>query len=169
MNKKIEAAFNAHLNAEFYSSYLYLAMSNYFASANLDGMAGWMRVQAAEEELHAMKFIDFINERGGRVILEQIDKPKVEWANALEGFQDAYNHECLVSSKINELVNLAISEADHAANTFLQWFVTEQIEEESTALTIVKRLKMIGDNSMGLMMIDDQLSQRALAAAAAAG
>ena len=168
MNKKIEDAFNAHLNAELYSSYLYLSMSNYFASVNLDGMAGWMRVQAGEEELHAFKFVDFINERGGRVVLEQIDKPKIEWSSALEGFQDAYNHECLISGKINELVNLAIGEADHAANSFLQWFVAEQVEEESTALTIVERLKMIGDNSMGLMMVDDQLSQRAPAAPAAA-
>jgi ferritin len=168
MNKKIEAAFNAHLNAEFYSSYLYLSMANYFASKNLAGMTSWMRVQAGEEDLHAKKFIDFVNDRGGRVVLEQIDKPKIEWSGPLEAFQDAYNHECLISSKINELVNLALAEADHAANSFLQWFVAEQVEEEATAQAIVEKLKMIGDNSMGILMIDDQLGQRTPAAAPAA-
>ena len=169
MNKKIEAAFNAHLNAEFYSSYLYLSMANYFASANLQGMTNWMRVQAGEEDLHAKKFIDFVNNRGGRVVLEQIDKPKIEWSSPLEAFQDGYNHECLISSKINSLVNLSLAEADHAANGFLQWFVAEQVEEEATSLAIVERLKMIGDNSMGILMIDDQLGQRTATPAAPQG
>jgi ferritin len=168
MNKKIEEAFNEHLNAELYSSYLYLSMSNYFAAQNLEGMTSWMRVQAGEEEAHGMKFIDFINERGGRVILKQIDEPKVEWSSPLEAFQDAYNHECLISSKINKLVDLAIAESAHAANTFLQWFVTEQVEEEATALSIVEKLKMIDNNSMGLLMIDEQLGQRTAEPASAA-
>ena len=168
MNKKIEEAFNSHLNAEFYSSYLYLSMANQFAAQNLQGMTSWMKVQAGEERLHAMKFIDFINDRGGRVLLQQIDQPKTEWSSPLEAFQDAYNHECLISSKINKLVDLAIAESDHAANTFLQWFVTEQVEEEATALSIVDKLKMIDNNSMGLMMIDDQLGQRTATPAPAA-
>jgi ferritin len=160
MNKKIEEAFNAHLNAELYSSYLYLSMANYFAAENLDGMAQWMRIQTDEEREHGMKFLDFINQRGGRVILEQIDKPKIEWGSASEAFQEAYAHECLISSKINDLVNLATQEGDHAATTFLQWFVSEQVEEEATALSIVERLKMIGENMMGLIMMDQQLGQR---------
>jgi ferritin len=165
MNKKIEDAFNAQLNAELFSSYLYLSMAQCFAAKNLDGMAGWMNIQAEEERVHAMKFVDFINERGGRVHLKQIDEPKAEWSSPLEAFQDAYNHECLISSKINDLVNLAIAEADHAANTFLHWFVTEQVEEEATALGIVEKLKMIGDNTMGILMMDRELGQRTAAPA----
>jgi ferritin len=167
MNEKIEAAFNDHLNAEFYSSYLYLSMVNYFAAENLDGMAQWMQIQTDEERAHAMKFLAFINQRGGRVVLQQIDKPKIDWSSPLQAFQDAYEHECLISSKINDLVNLAAQEGDHAAHTFLQWFVTEQVEEEDAALTIVDKLKMVGDNTMGLMMMDQQLGQRTAAAASA--
>lgn len=165
MNKKIEAAFNAHLNAEFYSSYLYLSMANYFAHANLPGMAAWMRVQAGEEDMHAKKFIDFIIDRDGRVVLEQIDKPKTDWSGPLEAFQNAYDHECLISGKINELVDLSLAETDHMANSFLQWFVSEQVEEEATVQGIVEKLKMIGDNSMGILMIDEQLGQRTPTAA----
>ena len=160
MNEKIEAAFNDHLNAEFFSSYLYLSMANYFTAENLDGMAQWMQIQTDEERAHAMKFLSFINQRGGRVVLQQIDKPKFEWSSPLEAFQEAYEHECLISSKINDLVNLAGQEGDHAAHTFLQWFVSEQVEEEDAALTIVDKLKMVGDNMMGLMMMDQQLGQR---------
>ena len=169
MNKKIEAAFNEHLNAELYSSYLYLSMANYFIAKNLEGMANWMRIQTEEERLHGLKFVDFINNRGGRVVLTQIDTPKFEWDSPLAAFQEAYEHELLISSKINTLVNLAVKEADHAANTFLQWFVNEQVEEEANALRIVERLKLIGDNGPGLLMIDDQLGQRTLTAPAAAG
>lgn len=166
MNKKIEEAFNEQLNAELYSSYLYLSMANYFAAENLDGMAAWMRIQTDEERIHAMKFLDHINDRGGRVVLKQIDEPKIEWSDPLEAFQDAYNHECLISSKINALVDLASSENDHAASTFLQWFVTEQIEEEATALATVERLKKVGDSPVGLLMIDQQLGLRPPAAPA---
>ncbi len=89
MEKKVEKAFNTHLNAEFYSSYLYLSMANYFAANNLEGMLTWMRIQVDEERMHAMKFIDFINNRGGRVVLEQIDKPKTDWASPLAAFDEA--------------------------------------------------------------------------------
>jgi ferritin len=167
MNKRIEDAFNEHLNAEFYSSYLYLSMANCFVAKNFDGMASWMRIQTDEERMHAMKFLDFINQRGGRVFLKQIDQPKIEWSSPLEAFQDAYEHECLISSKINELVNLSIQEHDHAANAFLQWFVSEQVEEEATSLAIVEKLKMIGDNGMGLLMMDQQLGQRTVDAGGA--
>ena len=167
MNEKIEAAFNDQLNAEVYSSYLYLSMANYFAAENLDGMAQWMRVQTDEEREHGMKFLDFINQRGGRVILQQIDKPKFEWSSPLEAFQDAYEHECLISSKIDDLANLAMQEGDHAANIFLQWFVSEQVEEEATVQSIVDKLKRVGDNMMGLMMMDQQLGQRSADAGAA--
>lgn len=169
MNKNIEAAFNEHLNAELFSSYLYLSMANYFTSKNLEGMANWMRIQTDEERLHGVKFIDHINNRGGRVILKQIEGPKVEWASPLEAFQEAYAHELMISSRINALASLAIKEGDHAANAFLQWFVNEQVEEEANVLRIVEKLKLIGDNGMGLMMIDEQLGQRVPSPAAPAG
>jgi len=165
MNKTLEDAFNEHLNAELFSSYLYLSMAQCFTAKNLEGMAGWMTVQAEEERLHAMKFVDFINDRGGRVVLKQIDEPRTEWDSPLQAFQDAYDHECLISGKINKLADLAIGESDHAASTFLHWFVTEQVEEEATALAIVEKLKMIGENSMGILMIDQELGQRSAAPA----
>ena len=161
MNKKIEQAFNDHLNAELYSSYLYLAMANCFTAKNLEGMASWMRLQAEEERAHAMKFLDFINVRDGRVTLKQIDQPPLEWSTPLEAFQQAYDHELQISGKINALVDLATKEGDHAAVNFLQWFVSEQVEEEANALAIVDKLKMIGDNLMGILMVDAQLGQRA--------
>ena len=169
MEKKVEKAFNAHLNAEFYSSYLYLSMANHFAANNLEGMTTWMRIQVDEERLHAMKFIDFINNRGGRVVLEQIDKPKCEWASPLAAFEEALEHERLITKKINDLVDLAVKENAHAAATFLQWFVNEQVEEEAAAQAIVAKLSLIKDNSMGLLMIDQQLGQRVPAAAAGTG
>lgn len=164
MNKTIEKAFNEHLNAEFYSAYLYLSMSNYFAAQNLDGMTSWMRIQTEEERMHAMKFQDHINDRGGRVTLKQIEQPPSEWSSPLAAFQDAYEHECMISRKINDLVNLALSEGDHAANTFLQWFVAEQVEEEATVLAIVEKLKRVGDNGLGILMVDQELRQRPAAA-----
>jgi ferritin len=166
MNKKMEKAFNEHLNAEFYSSYLYLSMANYFTAKNLEGMASWMMIQTDEERMHAMKFVQYINDRGGRVLLEKIDQPKHDWASPLEAFQEAYQHEQLISKKINDLVDLAIKESDHAANNFLQWFVSEQVEEEATVQAIVARMELVRDHPMGLLMIDQQLGTRTPSAAA---
>lgn len=168
MNKKIEKAFNTHLNAEFYSSYLYLSMASYFVAQNLEGMAAWMRIQVDEERMHGLKFLDFICDRNGRVILEQIDKPKTDWSSPLEAFQDALDHERLISKKINELADLAMKESDHAAGAFLQWFVTEQVEEEANVQAIVGKLELIKDNGMGLLMVDQQLGQRTPSAGAPA-
>lgn len=168
MKKDIEKAFNDHLNAEFFSAYLYLSMANYFAAENLDGMAAWMRVQSEEERVHGMKFVDFINDRGGRVALQKIDQPAIEWKSPLAAFQEAYEHECLISAKINELVDLSNKQNDHAAHNFLQWFVSEQVEEEATAQRIVEQLKRVGDNPVGLMIIDQQLGSRTFTPAEAA-
>lgn len=165
MKKTMEQALNAHVNAEFYSSYLYLAMANCFTAKNLDGMASWMRIQAEEERLHGMKFLDFIHQRGGRVALQQINQPPLDWATPLEAFQQAYEHELEISGKINALVDLATKEGDHAAVNFLQWFVSEQVEEEAHALAIVDKLKMIGDHPMGLLTMDARLGQRTAAPA----
>ena len=130
-------------------------------------MASWMRLQSEEERMHAMKFLDFINQRGGRVALQQINQPQLDWSAPLEAFQQAYNHEIEISHKIDALVNLATKESDHAAVNFLQWFVSEQVEEESNALAIVDKLKMVGDNPMGILMMDAQVGQRTAAPAGA--
>lgn len=162
LNQKIQDAFNEQINAELYSAYLYLSMSAYFESQNLAGMANWMRVQAQEELGHAMKFFDFINERGGRVVLTRVEAPKTQWDCPLGAFQDAYEHECKVTSLINSLVDLVIGEKDHASNTFLQWFVTEQVEEESSVQTVVDKLKIMGDSGGAVFMLDEQLGRRTL-------
>jgi ferritin len=151
---KIQAALNKQLNAELYSSYLYLSMSAYFQSVNLPGFANWMRVQAQEELVHAMKFHDFINERGGRVLLQPVEGPPSEWSSSLDAFENAYKHEQKVTGLINDLVNLAIKEGDHATNIFLQWFVTEQVEEEASADEVVQKLKLMADARGGLFMLD---------------
>jgi ferritin len=164
LTQKVQDALNAQLNLELYSSYVYLSMSAYFESVNLKGMAGWMRVQTQEELAHAAKFLNFITERSGRVILKEVKGPKTEWSSPLEAFEDAYRHECLVSSQINELVNLSIHEKDHATNNFLQWFVSEQVEEEASVLEIAEKLKLAGENATALFMIDQELGQRKLPA-----
>ena len=168
LNPKIEEAFNRQLNAELFSSYLYLSMAAYFESQNLKGMAHWMRIQVQEENLHGMKFFDFINERGGRVTLTEIAAPQVEWTSPVAAFQAAYEHECKVSGLINELADLALSEKDHAANAFLQWFITEQVEEEASVLEITEQLKLAGDQGSLLLMLDRELGQRTPPAAAPA-
>ena len=164
MNSTIESAFNEQLNAELFSSYLYLSMAAYFESQNLKGMAGWMRMQAIEEHMHAMKFFDFINERGGRVTLAKIKEPKTEWSSPLDVFEDTCAHESKVTGLINELVDLALNEKDHAANAFLQWFVTEQVEEEGTTQEIRDKLKLVSDNPVALFMIDREMGGRAASA-----
>ncbi len=119
-----------------------------------------MRVQTQEELVHAMKFYDFINERGGRVTLQKIDSPPTKWASPLNAFESAYKHEQKVTGLINDLVNLAVGEKDHATNIFLQWFVTEQVEEEASADEVVQKLKLVGKDSGGLFMLDGEMGQR---------
>jgi len=160
LTSKTRDALNEQINAELFSSYLYLSMSAYFDSQNLGGMSNWMQVQAQEELAHAMKFFAFVNDRDGRVLLKQIETPKTEWESPLDAFEDALAHEQKVTGLINNLVDLSLEEKDHATNTFLQWFVTEQVEEEATAKTIVDKLKLIGNNPGALYMLDGQLGQR---------
>ncbi|MBN2579958.1 MAG: ferritin [Pirellulales bacterium] len=160
LNPKIQEAFNKQINAELFSEYLYLSMAAYFEAEGFKGMAQWMRMQADEERMHALKFYDYIYDRNGRVTLTQIEAPKTQWNSPLDAFEDAYKHEQKVSGLINELSNLALSEKDHMAHQFLEWFAGEQVEEESAALTIVDQLKLVGDHGMALYMIDQQLGQR---------
>ncbi len=160
LNTKMEKALNDQLNAEMYSSYLYLSMAAYFQSINLSGFATWMRVQTQEEMVHAMKFYDFINERGGRVSLGQIQGPPTEWESPLAAFEAALEHEQKVTGLINSLMDLALEGRDHATQIFLQWFVTEQVEEEDSANEVIQKIKLMGDAQGGLFMIDRELGQR---------
>ncbi len=160
MNEKIEKAFNEQITAELYSSYLYLAMAGYFETINLQGAANWMRCQAQEEITHAMKFFTFINDRSGVVTLAAIDGPPNKWDSPLAAFRDAYDHEQKITSMIDHLVDISLSERDHAANQFLQWFVKEQVEEEASVDAVVQQLKLAGDQGSGLFMIDRELATR---------
>jgi len=162
IKQKLQDALNNQINAELYSSYLYLAMSAYFEDKDLSGMASWMRIQAQEELLHVDRFFHYINDRDGRVQLKPIAGPPSEWASPLEVFQQAYEHECKVSRLVGELVELAKKEADHSTENFMQWFVAEQVEEEATAKGIVGQLKLIGDNGYGLYAVDQELGGRVL-------
>ncbi len=160
IGKKMVEALNEQVNAELYSAYLYLAMEAYFQSANLPGFANWMRVQTQEEVAHAMKIYDFLNERGGRVTLTAIAKPQAQWKSPLAAFEAAYRHEQKVTTLINGLVDLAIKEKDHATNSFLRWFVDEQVEEEASADEIVQKLKRAEKAPGAMYMIDKEMTQR---------
>lgn len=160
ISKKMEAALNTQINAEFYSSYLYLSMAADFEAKNLGGFASWMQVQAQEEWGHGMKLYNYIHEQNGTVTLKQIDGPQTEWKSPLDAFEAAYAHEQHVTSLINNLVALSNEEKDYATHIFLHWFVSEQVEEEASALAIVEKLKMIGDRPQGLFMLDRELAQR---------
>lgn len=160
MTKKMQDALNAQINAEMYSAYLYLAMNAYFESENLGGFANWMAVQAQEEMSHAMKIYGFVNECGGRVMLDAIDKPAGTWKSPLAVFENVYKHEQKVTGLINKLVELAAKEKDHATEIFLQWFVTEQVEEEKNASEIVAKLQMMKDVPQAMYMMDKELGMR---------
>jgi ferritin len=162
LSDKMEEQLNEQINAEIYSGYLYYAMEAYFEDEDLTGFASWMHIQAQEELLHAQKFFDFINERGGRVELDAIEKPKKDWNSPLEAFQDAYEHETKVTDRINKLYDLALKENDHATASFLNWFIDEQVEEEASADEIVNKLERIGDSGHGIFMLDNELGSRKL-------
>jgi len=167
LSEKMQQALNGQLNAEFYSAYLYLSMHAYFKSINLDGFANWMYYQAQEELTHGMKFYDFINQRGGRVELQQISAPETRWESPLAVFEATLQHERKVTGLINELVELALSEHDHATNIFLQWFVSEQVEEEENVGGVLEQLRLMGEAKGGLFMIDRELAKRSPGAAPA--
>ena len=161
ISEKMLKALNTHLNEELYSSYLYLSMAAYFEAKNLKGFANWMRIQASEEQMHGMKFFNFILQKGGKVSLAQINAPELDWKSISEVFADTLKHEQKISSLINKLVEVAMTEKDYATNTFLQWFVTEQVEEEANVEEIIQKIEMIGDNKGGLYMLDRELGSRA--------
>ena len=161
IGKKMLDAFNEQINAELYSAYLYQAMAADFEARNLRGFAHWMELQAKEEQGHAKKMYGFLVDRGGRAVLKAIAAPPAEWKSALAVFEEVYAHEQKVTGLIHKLVELARSENDHAAEVFLAWFVTEQVEEEAHASEISEKLKLVKDQAQGLLMMDSLLGQRA--------
>jgi ferritin len=162
MNPKLEKAINEQIKWELYSAHLYLSMSSWYESIGLRGFATWERVQFQEEQFHAMKFFDYVIARGGRVLLQALDAPPVEWKSPLEAFEFSLAHEQMVTGRINDLVNLALEEKDHATYNMLQWYVDEQVEEEANASEIVTKLGMIEkEGASGLLyMLDKELGTR---------
>ena len=160
ISEKLQEAINYQINRELYSEYYYLSMASYFNSIGLNGFENFFLVQVEEERFHAMKMYHFLNERGARVFLQAIEAPKTEFKSPLEVFELAYEHEKLVSKLINELMDLAIKENDHAAKNHLDWFVEEQVEEEASMDSIVNKLKLINGEGHGLLMLDAELAQR---------
>ncbi len=160
ISERMANELNKQINAELYSSYLYLSMASYFEANGFKGFAAWMRTQANEEYEHAMKFYDYLIDVGGRVVLEAIDKPQTEWASPLDVFESAKKHEIYVTELINNLVAVSIEEKDYATNIFLQWFVTEQIEEVATVSEIIDKFKMIGKKNESLYFLDKELGER---------
>lgn len=160
ISQAMQDAFNKQINEELYSAYVYASMANYFEFRSLKGFANWMRNQSEEELGHARRFVTFMNDRGGRVILEAVKAPRIDWESPLDVFENAYAHECHISACINELSTMSINEKDHASHAFLEWFVTEQVEEESTADEIVQQLKLMEGAPGGLFLMDRELAQR---------
>lgn len=160
LNKRIEEALNAQINAEFWSAYLYLSMSSYLAHAGYPGFAKWFKIQFQEEQAHAQIFVNYILSRNGRVILKAIDSVKTEWTSPLNCFEETLEHENKVTSLINDLYSISLEEKDFATQSMLKWFIDEQVEEEQNAMEIIDNLKMIKDNGYGLYMIDKELGAR---------
>lgn len=159
-NQKLEQAINDQIQAEMYSSYLYHSMSTYLESITMPGFAHWMRVQTREEQEHAMKLYRYVVERGGRVKLQAIQQPQVDFESVLAVAEMTYSHEQKVSALLYTLSGIADEVGDKAASIFLQWFINEQVEEENNTRTIVDQLQMIGAHTMGLVMLDRQLAAR---------
>jgi ferritin len=160
LSKAIQDAINEQIKNELYSAYLYLSMSAHFEAHNLPGFARWMRLQAQEEQGHAVKFFDYMHDRGGVVRLQAIDQPPAEWKSSLALFEQVLEHEQLVTGMIHRLYELAAKENDYATGIMLQWFITEQVEEEKNATQIIEDLKLIDAHGTAMLMLDKQLGKR---------
>ena len=160
MNKEIEKAINKQLNAEIYSASLYYAMAAYFEALSLKGFSRWLRVQALEELTHVQRFFAYVHERGGKIGMQPVKGPPTEWSSPLEAFDAVYDHEVKVTGMINGLMDLAIKHSDHATANFLQWFIKEQVEEESSADTVRQKLRLVDKTEGGLFMLDQEMNQR---------
>ncbi len=160
ISEKMTDALNGQINKEMYSAYLYMSMSAHCTNVGLDGFANWFMVQYQEEMFHAMKLYDYINDQGEKVVLEAIEQPPTDFGTTLEMFEATLEHEQFITKSINDLVYLATEERDYATQIFLQWYVTEQIEEEGNDNEIIAKLKLIGDDGNGLFTIDRELAAR---------
>ncbi len=160
LTETIEKALNEQTHAEFYSSYLYLAVAAWFNDQHLDGFASWMEAQAKEEFEHGMKLFHHIMDRGGTVVLEAIDKPRAQWESPSAAVRAVLDHERSITGRINALANLAAQENDHATTVFLHWYISEQVEEEATADRLYNRTAMLDGSPHGLLMLDRELAGR---------
>ncbi len=160
LSKTIEKAMNDQMNFEIYSANIYMSMAAYFDSMNLVGFSNWMKVQYQEEIFHAMKFYGHINERGGRVRMGSMPEPPTDWESPLAAFENALEHERIVTGRINDIVSLSMAEKDHASTNFMQWYVAEQVEEESNVDGVIQKLKLMAGAPGALFMIDGELGQR---------
>ena len=168
ISKKVQDAINAQINEELFSAYLYAAMRSYFERINLKGFANWMRLQFEEELFHSRKFAEYLYERNGSVELKAIKAPQADWASPLAAFEAAYKHECHISQCINKIATLAQKEDDHATRTFIEFYITEQVEEESNADAMVQNLKLVQDAPGGLFLLDREAGQRTISPAVVA-
>jgi ferritin len=160
ISDKMQRALNEQLNLELYSAYVYASMAAHFEYKNLHGIANWFEVQVKEELGHSAKFYKYINDQGAPVALAAIAQPPTEFKSPVAAFEESLNHERKVTQSINNLMGQAVSESDYATVAFLQWFVTEQVEEESSVDDILQKLKLVGEDPRGLFMIDRQLAMR---------
>lgn len=167
LNPKIQDALNEQINAELWSAYLYLSMAMNFEAAGRPGIANWFKIQFQEEQAHAQIFINYVNQRGGRVVLKAIDAVPTDWATPLEAFEATLAHEIKVTALINALYSLAEKESDYATRDRLNWFVSEQVEEEDNCRQLIDKFRLIGDNGMGIYMLDQELGARTYVAPAA--
>ena len=160
LKKPVQDAINDQINKELYSAYVYLSMSAYYEGVNLPGFANWMRLQSSEERGHAMRLYDFVLDRGGQVVLEAIGKPPSKFKSPMDVAQQTLEHEQRVTAMIEKLYEVALKEKDYATQTALEWFITEQVEEEKNASGILEQLKMVGDNRSALLILDMELGKR---------
>jgi len=160
INERLAKAINEQINKEFFSAYLYLSMSSDLERQNLSGYATWMNAQFQEEQFHALKMFKYLTERGGVVVLDAIEKPQTEWKGLIDIFECTLDHEISVTKSINDLMAVAMEERDFAAVNFIQWYVNEQVEEESNVESILQQLRMVEGNGHGVLMLDRELGQR---------
>jgi ferritin len=160
ISKTMQAAINEQINKELYSSYLYLSMAASFASRNLPGFSKWLSIQSDEERGHGMRLYEHLIDRGGRVELKAIAVPVTDWPDNLKTFKEVQAHEAEVTASINALYELALKEKDYPAQVMLQWFITEQVEEEKNAAEIVQQLELLDARGTAVLMLDHQLGKR---------
>lgn len=167
LSGKLQTELNKQMNNEFFAEYEYLSMAAYFHAMNLDGIANYFHVQAQEEHFHAMKIFHFVLDKGGKVELQQIAQPDVTFKSPIEVFEKALGHEKKVTKSINDLMDDAIKENDHAVNSFLKWYVDEQVEEEALASKALGKMEIIGGKGEGLLILDQEYASRSFTPPAA--